>query len=99
MDDESTQIENETHRDDDGPYEYTIKLQVPLTAEKLVKAFGDSAPDDVRTLVIELEKEVGLWALTILLGRYFESQMVIAQSHCPELFSKTDDELIKELTE
>jgi hypothetical protein len=92
-------FEQEPEPEIEGPYEYTIKLQVGLTAQKLVAAFGDSAPDDVRTLIVELEQEVGLWALTILLGRYFECQMSIAKDKCPELFYKTDAELVKELSE
>lgn len=80
-------------------YEYDIRLKIPLTAEKLVAAFGDTAPDDVRTFVMELDQEVGLWALTILLYRHFERKFRVALEHCPELCGKPEDELLAMLTE
>lgn len=94
-----TVIKHSAGCDDDGPFEYELNLRVGLTADKLVKGLGDTAPDDVRTLIIELEKEVGLWALTILLGRYFAEQMEAAQKFCPELYNMSSEELIKELQE
>ena len=78
----------------DGPYEYEIKLKIPLTAEKLVAAFGDTAPDDVRTLVMELDAEVGLWALTVLLYRHFQRHFNIILEKNPELAAKPDEELL-----
>lgn len=83
----------------EGPYEYDLKLHVGLTAERLVRALGDGAPDDVRTLVMELDEEVGLWALTILLARYFQGQLDIITQENPELVAMTNDELLAQLTE
>lgn len=79
--------------------EFLIKLGVRLSAENIVAGMGESAPRDAYDLIIGLEKEVGWWALTILLGRYFEGQMAIARQHCPDMFEKTNDELLKELEE
>lgn len=79
--------------------EFPLTLRVRLTAEQIVRGLGDGAAVDVHELIVELDQEVGLWALTILLARYFEGQMKLAQEHCPELIGKTTEELIKELEE
>lgn len=81
------------------PTEFSLNLRIRVSAPAIVKAMGSSAPTDTHDLIIELEQEVGLWALTILLARYFEGQMAIAREQCPELIGKTDDELVAELEE
>ena len=81
------------------PTKFYVKLAFNVTAEQIVRGLGDGAPLDVHELIIELDQEVGLWALTILLARYFEGQMKLAQEHCPELIGKTTEELVKELEE
>lgn len=74
--------------------EFRLNLGVNLTAERLVKALGDSAPMDALMLTTELDEEVGLWAYSILVYRHFFKQMEIANAKCPELLSKTDEELL-----
>lgn len=79
--------------------EVELTLRILLSPEKLVKGMGESAPRDTYDLIIGLEQEVGWWALTVLLARYFEGQMAVAREKCPELVGKTDGELMVELEE
>lgn len=73
-----------------------LTLGIKLDAEKIAK---QATPEQVFELVKELDNEVGLWALTILLYRYFEAQMSLARTHAPELVDLSDEELLAEFSE
>jgi hypothetical protein len=74
--------------------EVRLTLGVNLDAAKIAKC-ADVA--QVLSLIKELDDEVGIWAMTILLGRYFEQQMKLASQAVPELFAASDDDLILEM--
>lgn len=73
--------------------EFHVTMKLKLTAENIVKSFGDSGPTDAFLLTVEMDEEVGLWAYSILLFRHFQKQMEIAAAKCPELLSQSDEEL------
>lgn len=79
--------------------EILVMAKLTVSPERIVKGMGEDHILDVYDLIVGLEQEVGWWALTILLSRYFARQMELAQQHCPELCAKSDDELIKEIEE
>lgn len=79
--------------------EVPLTLCIRLSPEQIVRAMGESAPRDAYDLILGLEQEVGWWALTILLARYFEGQMEVARREHPDLMAKSDEELIAELEE
>lgn len=71
-----------------------LPIAIKIDAAKLAKVV---TPLDVLGLIQDLDDEVGLWAMTILLGRYFEEQLKIASEVVPELFAASEDELMDEL--
>lgn len=74
--------------------EVRMTLGFDLDAADIAK---NIEPREALSLIKELDDEVGVWSLTILLGRYFEQQMKLASEAVPELFSASDEELLAEM--
>lgn len=70
------------------------KMRFLLDAAQITKNMD---PTQAFDLIKDIDNEVGLWALTVLLARHFDDQLLLAATHAPELLAMTNDELIAEL--
>jgi hypothetical protein len=74
--------------------EVEMKLRFLLDAADIAR---NVKPKQALALIKDIDNEIGIWAMTILLARYFEREAQVAAERVPELLSMSDEELLEEM--